>query len=51
MLEHLGHAAEAAALERAVARCVEGGRATPDVGGSLSTSAAGDAACEALEFE
>jgi 3-isopropylmalate dehydrogenase len=51
MLEHLGHAAEAAALERAVARCVEEGRATPDVGGSLSTSAAGDAACEALEFE
>lgn len=51
MLEHLGHRAEAEALERAVARCVREGRATPDVGGSLATSGAGDAVCERLEFE
>jgi 3-isopropylmalate dehydrogenase len=50
MLDHLGHAAEAAAIERAVARCVREGRSTPDVGGSLSTSEAGDAVCERLEF-
>jgi 3-isopropylmalate dehydrogenase len=51
LLEHLGHATEAEALERAVARCVKEGKATPDVGGSLSTSAAGDAVCGRLEFE
>jgi 3-isopropylmalate dehydrogenase len=51
MLEHLGHRTEAEALERAVARCVREGRMTPDVGGRLSTSAAGDAVCERLEFE
>ncbi len=50
MLEHLGHVVEAAALERAVARCLSERKATADVGGSLSTSAAGDAVCEALEF-
>jgi 3-isopropylmalate dehydrogenase len=51
MLEHLGYRTEAGVLERAVARCVREGRATPDVGGSLSTSAAGDAVCETLEFD
>jgi 3-isopropylmalate dehydrogenase len=51
LLEHLGRAAEARAVERAVARCVRRGRATADVGGSLSTSAAGDAVCEAIEFD
>ncbi|HEY6065236.1 MAG TPA: isocitrate/isopropylmalate family dehydrogenase, partial [Thermoanaerobaculia bacterium] len=51
MLEHLGHRTEAEAVERAVARSIREGRATADVGGSLSTSAAGDAVCEALEFE
>ena len=51
LLEHLGHATEAEALERAVARCVREGRATADVGGSLSTSAAGDAVCERIEFD
>ncbi len=34
MLEHLGHGAEAAAVEAAVAACVREGRATADVGGS-----------------
>ncbi len=51
LLEHLGHSTEAAALEAAVARCVREGRATADAGGSLSTSAAGDAVCERIEFD
>jgi 3-isopropylmalate dehydrogenase len=51
LLEHLGHAAEAAAVERAVALCVREGRATADVGGTLATSAAGDAVCERIEFD
>jgi 3-isopropylmalate dehydrogenase len=51
LLEHVGHAAEAAAVERAVARCVGEGRATADVGGTLTTSASGDAVCERIEFD
>jgi 3-isopropylmalate dehydrogenase len=51
LLEHLGHAVEAAAIERAVGSCLREGRATADVGGSLSTSAAGDAVCELIEFD
>jgi isocitrate dehydrogenase (NAD+) len=51
LLEHLGHAVEAAAIERAVGRSLREGRATADVGGSLSTSAAGDAVCERIEFD
>jgi 3-isopropylmalate dehydrogenase len=50
LLDHLGHAAEAAAVEAAVAACVCAGAATADVGGSLSTSAAGDAVCERLRL-
>ncbi len=48
LLEHLGHAREAAAIETAVAECVREGAATADVGGSLSTAKAGDAVCERL---
>ena len=51
LLDHLGHSTEAAALEASVARCVREGRATADVGGALSTSAAGDAVCERIEFD
>ena len=50
MLDHLGHAAEAAAVEAAVADCVRQGAATADVGGSLTTSAAGDAVCQRLRL-
>ena len=50
LLEHLGHAAAAAAVEDAVAACVRHGAATADVGGSLTTSAAGDAVCERLRL-
>src|SRR5499426_31109 len=50
MLGHLGKTAEARAVEAAVAACVREGKATADVGGSLSTSAAGDAVCERLRL-
>ncbi len=50
MLDHLGHAPEAAAVESAVAACVREGASTADVGGSLSTSQAGDAVCERLRL-
>ena len=51
LLEHLGHGAEAGAVEAAVAACVREGAATADVGGSISTSKAGDAVCERLRFD
>ncbi len=51
LLDHLGHRAEAAAVEAAVATCVREGEATADVGGSLSTSQAGDAVCQRLRFD
>jgi 3-isopropylmalate dehydrogenase len=50
LLDHLGHAAEAAGVEAAVAACVREGAATADVGGSLTTAAAGDAVCERLKL-
>jgi 3-isopropylmalate dehydrogenase len=50
LLEHLGRPAEAAAIERAVQNCVEAERCTSDVGGTLSTSQAGDAVVERLEL-
>jgi 3-isopropylmalate dehydrogenase len=50
LLDHLGHGAEAAAVEAAVAECVKDRAATADVGGSLSTSAAGDAVCDRLRL-
>jgi len=43
MLETLGHADAAAAVERAVEEAVQGGDVTQDVGGSLGTREAGDA--------
>jgi 3-isopropylmalate dehydrogenase len=51
LLDHLGHAAEANAVEAAVAACVREGAATADAGGSLSTSQAGDAVCQRLRFD
>lgn len=51
LLDHLGKTAEASAIEAAVAACVREGAATADVGGSLSTSAAGDAVCQRLRFD
>ena len=43
MLDHLGATTAAGAVEAAVVAAVEAGRCTPDVGGSLGTSATGDA--------
>ncbi|MFE1199514.1 isocitrate/isopropylmalate dehydrogenase family protein [Streptomyces olivaceoviridis] len=37
LLRHLGHDAEAAAIDAAVAESIAAGRVTPDLGGSLST--------------
>jgi 3-isopropylmalate dehydrogenase len=51
LLEHLGHRFEAEAIENAVAACVREGKATSDVGGTLTTQAAGDAVCERLRFD
>jgi 3-isopropylmalate dehydrogenase len=48
MLEHLGQTREAEAIERAVGDCLREGRCTADVGGSLSTSQAGEAVCERI---
>jgi 3-isopropylmalate dehydrogenase len=50
MLEHLGRPEEAAGVERAVQACVVGERCTGDIGGSLTTSQAGDAVIERLEL-
>lgn len=43
MLDHLGHTGAAGAIEISVVAAVEKGRCTADVGGSLGTSATGDA--------
>ncbi len=48
MLDHLGRRQEADAVETAVQSCVRESRCTRDIGGSLSTSAAGDAVCEKI---
>ncbi len=50
LLEHLGKPEEAAAIEAAVRDCLELGRCTADVGGTLATSQAGDAVCAALHL-
>jgi 3-isopropylmalate dehydrogenase len=50
LLDHLGNRREADAIERAVQQCVRELRCTGDIGGTLSTSAAGDAVCENLSF-
>jgi 3-isopropylmalate dehydrogenase len=49
LLEHAGWSAEARAVERAVTACVQSGRSTPDLGGSLGTRDVGDAVVAALE--
>jgi 3-isopropylmalate dehydrogenase len=48
MLEYLGKTAEALAIEGSVRACLQEGLGTADVGGALSTSAAGDAVCDRL---
>ncbi|MFZ0214854.1 MAG: isocitrate/isopropylmalate dehydrogenase family protein [Candidatus Dormiibacterota bacterium] len=48
LLEHLGEGAAAEAVERAVGGAIQAGEATPDLGGSLSTSEVGDAVLRRL---
>jgi 3-isopropylmalate dehydrogenase len=48
LLEHVGHGAEAASIERSAAVVVRLGRCTKDVGGALSTAQAGRAFVEVL---
>ncbi len=48
LLDQLGHWEESSAIERAVRDCVAQKRCTGDIGGSLTTSDAGDAVCQAL---
>jgi 3-isopropylmalate dehydrogenase len=49
MLEYLGHAEAAAAIERAVRESIAEGETTRDLGGSLSTGAAGEAVRKRIE--
>jgi isocitrate/isopropylmalate dehydrogenase len=48
MLERLGHAGAARAIERAVRDALAAGVRTPDIGGTTSTSAAAAAVLERL---
>ncbi len=48
MLDYLGHAAAAQAVEEAVARSLREGQTTPDLGGSLTTSQLGDLLARAV---
>jgi 3-isopropylmalate dehydrogenase len=49
MLGHLGHPDQQERVERAVARALEAGACTPDVGGMLGTEEAGSAVREHLK--
>src|SRR5215510_1153772 len=49
MLEYLGHADEAAVIERAVVAAIEAGETTKDLGGALGTRAAGEAVVRRLD--
>jgi 3-isopropylmalate dehydrogenase len=48
MLDYLGHAEAARAIDDAVARSMREGQATPDLGGSLTTSQVGDLLARAV---
>jgi tartrate dehydrogenase/decarboxylase / D-malate dehydrogenase len=48
MLEHLGHAAAAADIVKAIEQVLIAGPRTPDMGGSASTAAVGSAIAEAV---
>ncbi len=49
MLEHLGWASEAAAIEASVRECIREGECTRDLGGKMGTREVGDAICQRLE--
>jgi 3-isopropylmalate dehydrogenase len=48
MVEQLGHADVARAMEAAVAAAIEAGETTPDLGGQLGTDTVGDGICKRL---
>jgi 3-isopropylmalate dehydrogenase len=48
MLDHVGLAEAAQAVETAVVACLEAGECTQDVGGKLGTAATGDAVTRRL---
>jgi 3-isopropylmalate dehydrogenase len=48
MLDYLGHAGAAQAVEEAVTRSLRDGQTTPDLGGSLTTSQVGDLLARAV---
>ena len=48
LVEHIGLAEAGRAIERAVVACLDARENTSDLGGSLSTSAAGDAVCDRI---
>jgi 3-isopropylmalate dehydrogenase len=48
MMEHLGVERAPELIESAIVDCMEHGRTTKDLGGSLGTAAAGDAVCDAM---
>src|SRR5438874_12116563 len=50
MLDYLGHADEAAMIERAVVGAIEARETTKDIGGNLGTQAAGEAVLRRLEL-
>jgi 3-isopropylmalate dehydrogenase len=50
MLDYLGHAEEAKAIERAVVAAVDAGETTQDLGGKLGTHASGDAILKHLQI-
>ena len=48
MARHLGHDAVAGDIDRAVRLALAAGQVTPDLGGTLTTAAAGKAICDRL---
>jgi 3-isopropylmalate dehydrogenase len=51
MLEYLGHDAEAAMIERAVAEAIDAGEITKEIGGNLGTRAAGEAVLRRVQSQ
>jgi 3-isopropylmalate dehydrogenase len=49
MLEYIGYETEGKIIEQSVKKAVEDGKTTADLGGSLGTSAAGDAICDYIK--
>lgn len=48
MLDHLGFRSEASLIEATIRECIREDECTPDIGGTLGTREAGDAACRRI---